>query len=208
MNIFWSLVLGVVQGLTEFLPVSSSGHLLLLPALLKLPEPDLNTLAIAHGGTLLAVLIYFRQDIWAITLGVLEAIRTRRWMGSLEARLGWFILVGTIPAVVAGLTLKNFFDQVFGAPLTAAFLLMGTAAILFFSERKLSGHKPLAQMGWWDAIWIGLAQMVALFPGISRSGSTIAAGLVRGLDRETAARFGFCWAFQPLPGRPCSRRWI
>lgn len=186
-----AILLGFVQGATEFLPISSSGHLLLIPSLLRLPEPGLNLIAIAHLGTLMAVLVYFWRDLWRILLGFLSGLWQRRPMASTEARLGWFILVGSVPAAAAGLTLKDFFDSVFGQPTIAAILLLVTAALLIGGERLLTGQKGLAEMGWRDAIVIGLMQMLALLPGISRSGSTITAGLARGLDRATAARYSF-----------------
>lgn len=200
MNWLEAILLGFVQGATEFLPVSSSGHLLLVPALFRLPEPNLTLISIAHAGTLLAVLIYFRQDIWHIILGFLRALWQRRPMGTLEARLGWFILVGSLPAAIAGITLESFFDAIFGQPTYAAVFLMVTAALLVLGERAFSGRKGLAEMGWLDAIIIGLAQMFAILPGISRSGSTITAGLARGLDRATAARYSFLLGTPAIAG--------
>ena len=186
-----AIILGIIQGATEFLPVSSSGHTVLLPRILNLGEPSLSLIAIAHQGTLLAVLIYFWRDLWAIVCGVLDGLRQGKPLGNPDARLGWYIVVGTIPAVIAGLTLEDFVDSVFGQPLYAAFFLLVTAGILVGGERLRSGKVALTEIGWWDALIVGLFQMLALLPGISRSGSTITAGLWRGLDRETAARFSF-----------------
>lgn len=189
---FWAaLLLGFVQGATEFLPISSSGHLLLIPTLLGLDEPDLTLVSIAHLGTLLAVLVYFRQDIWEIIRGVLMGLRARAPLAEASSRLGWFILLGTIPAGVVGLLFEDFFDRVFGLPLIAAFFLLVTAGLLVVGERVMSGQKRITAISWLDALIIGVFQMMALFPGISRSGSTITGGLIRGLDRETAARFSF-----------------
>ena len=191
MNWLEAILLGFVQGATEFLPISSSGHLLLIPSLLQIPEPSLDLIAIAHLGTLAAILIYFWRDLWRIFVSFVDGLRQRRPMASTEARLGWFILVGSIPAAAAGLTLENLFESIFGQPVIAATLLLVTAALLVMGERLLSGQKGLAEMGWRDAIVIGLMQMLALLPGISRSGSTITAGLACGLDRATAARYSF-----------------
>ena len=191
MSFFEALILGVIQGATEFLPVSSSGHTVLVPRILGLGEPTLALIAIAHLGTLLAVLIYFWRDLWAIVRGVLQGMRQGRPLGNPDARLGWYILAGTIPAAVAGLTLEDFFERVFGEPVYAAFFLIVTAGILVVGERLRSGQVPLTAIGWLDAVIVGFFQMLALFPGISRSGSTITGGLWRGLDRETAARFSF-----------------
>lgn len=191
MNLLEAIILGIIQGATEFLPISSSGHLLLLPSLLDIPIPSLSVAAIVHEGTLLAVLIYFRRDLMAIVSGVLSAVRNGSPLGNPEARLGWFIVVGSIPAAIAGLTLESSFEQIFGTPSIAAAFLLGTALLLVVGERLMSGAKSVDGMNWLDALVIGVAQMLALLPGISRSGSTIAAGLWRGLDRTTAARYSF-----------------
>jgi undecaprenyl-diphosphatase len=200
LDILKAILLGIIQGATEFLPISSSGHLLLVPSLLELDEPDLNVIAIAHLGTLLAVVTYFWTDLWQILLSVLDGLRRRQPLATENSRLGWYILVGTIPAALAGLLLEDFFDQVFGQPIVAAFMLLGTAGLLISGERRYSGDKPLAQMGWLDAIIIGLSQMLALMPGISRSGSTITAGLWRGLERPAAARFSFLLGVPAIAG--------
>lgn len=191
MNLLEAIILGIIQGATEFLPVSSSGHLLLLPSLLNIPIPSLSVAAVVHEGTLLAVLIYFRQDLLQIAKAVWAGLMKRDPLASEESRLGWYIAIGSIPAAVAGLTLESSFERIFGTPSYAAVFLLGTAIILFVGERLLSGKKTVAEMGWSDALVIGIAQMMALLPGISRSGSTIAAGLWRGLDRTTAARYSF-----------------
>lgn len=191
MSILEAIILGIIQGATEFLPISSSGHLVLLPTIFNITEPSLNMSAFIHWGTLLAVLIYFWRDVWGIITAVLQGLINRQPMGTTDARLGWFIVVGTIPAGVAGLLLEDFFEDVFGEPLIAAGFLLVTAVILVVGEKLFSGKKETAQMTWKDAIIIGLFQMFALFPGISRSGSTITGGLSRGLDRATAARYSF-----------------
>ena len=200
MTLLQAIILGIVQGMTEFLPISSSGHLLLVPALFDLPQPDLALIAIVHEGTLVAVLLYFWEEIWEIVRGVLAGLSQRQPLATPEARLGWYIFVGSIPAAVAGLLLEDFFDEVFGNPTAAAFFLVGTAVLLVAGERILSGQKEVAQMSWADAIIVGLFQMIALFPGISRSGSTIAAGLWRGLDRPTAARYSFLLGIPAILG--------
>lgn len=191
MIIFEAIILGIIQGATEFLPISSSGHLFVLPAIFGWEEPSLQVVSIAHVGTLLAVLIYFRQDLWEVAVGVLDGLRSREPFKTKEARLGWYIVVGTIPAGIAGLTLETYLDETLGqANIAAAFLLV-TALFLVIGERLLSGEKEIAGMTWTDAIIIGLFQMFALIPGISRSGSTITAGLWRGLNRALAARYSF-----------------
>ena len=191
MSVLEAIILGIVQGATEFLPISSSGHLVLVPAIFGLSEPSLNVIAVAHLGTLIAVLIYFRRDLWDIIVAFLQGLQQRDPMGTTSSRLGWYILVGTIPAAMAGLLFENFLEEVFGTPAIAAFFLLVTAGMLVLGERMLTGAKTLDTMTWPDAIVVGVFQMFALFPGLSRSGSTITGGLLRGLNRETAARFSF-----------------
>jgi undecaprenyl-diphosphatase len=194
MSLFEAILLGIIQGISEFVPVSSSGHLLLVPDLFNLATPDLTLIAVSHIATILAVIIYFRRDLWQIVTAVIEGLRQREPMATTDARLGWYIAVGSIPAAVVGFTLKDSLDAVFAEPIYAAFFLMGTAVILVTGEQLLARHdehKVPKEMSWTDAIVIGLFQTLALFPGISRSGSTIVGGLLRGLDRYTAARYSF-----------------
>ncbi len=191
MSIIEAIIIGVIQGATEFLPISSSGHLVLLPEIFQMTNPDLTLIGLVHAGTLLAVLIYFRQDLWHIITAVFRDLAKRQPFASSDARLGWFIVVGSIPVALIGLPLDSFFEEIFSSPIAAAGFLLVTAVLLVLGERMLSGHKVLAEMTWTDAIVIGLFQVMALFPGVSRSGSTIVGGLSRGLDRATAARFSF-----------------
>lgn len=191
MSILEAIILGIIQGATEFLPVSSSGHSTLVPVILGLSEPSLTEIAIAHQGTLLAVFVYFWKDIWGMIKATLAGIKNRKPFEDPESRLGWFIVAGTIPAAVIGLMFEDYIDGVLGTPRWAAFFLMGTAVLLIIGEYLHSGKKTLDKMSWSDAIIIGLAQMMALLPGISRSGSTITAGLALGLNRELAARYSF-----------------
>ena len=203
MTLLQALVLGLVQGATEFLPVSSSGHLVLVPWLLGwhgVGESDLAFDALVHWGTLVAVFIYFWRDIWQIAVAVWDGVRHRDPAGTPEARLGWYILVGSIPAALIGLLLEDWFDAIFGSPNTAAGLLFGTAGLLFFAERSGRQDRELDSMRWGDAILIGLAQALAIFPGISRSGATIAAALKRGLSRGDAARYSFLLGVPAVAG--------
>jgi undecaprenyl-diphosphatase len=195
-----AIILGIIQGATEFLPVSSSGHLLLIPTLFNLTEPDLNAIAIAHLGTLVAVVAYFYSDLWSIFTGVISGLRRRQLMDSLESRLGWYIVVGSIPAVLAGLLFNSFLDSLLARPTTAAFLLIGTGIILVIGEQLVTGDKPISKMTWADSTVIGLVQALALLPGISRSGVTITAGLGRRLDRPSAARYSFLLGVPAIAG--------
>lgn len=191
MSIIEAIIIGIIQGATEFLPISSSGHLVLLPEVFHMTNPDLTLIGLVHAGTLLAVLIYFRQDVWNIITAVLRGLSQRQPFTETDARLGWLIVVGSIPVGIVGLLFADFLEQIFSSPPTAAGFLLVTAVLLVVGERMLSGKKELAQMTWRDAVVVGLFQMVALLPGVSRSGSTIVGGLSRGLDRPTAARFSF-----------------
>jgi undecaprenyl-diphosphatase len=200
MTIWEAILLGVIQGATEFLPVSSSGHSVLVPLLFNLETPSLGAVAIAHLGTLGAVLLYFRADLAQLVAGSWQALRRQTYWRSPDFRLATWIVVGTIPAVVVGFLFKDFFDALTEQPRVVAALLMGTALILVVGERLFSGQKQLEEMNGADAIWIGLLQALALFPGISRSGSTIMAGLFRGLNRELAARYSFLLGIPAIAG--------
>ena len=193
MSILEALFLGIIQGATEFLPISSSGHLVLVPAIFSLTPPSLNT----HRQSPMRARCSPFSSIFGATsgqiiMGVFNGLVQREPMGTTDSRLGWYIAVGSIPAAAAGLLFADYFEEVFGNPTAVAFFLLVTAALLVSGERQLircedPGRNELAGR----ASVIGLFQMLALFPGISRSGSTITAGLWRGLDRETAARYSF-----------------
>ena len=200
MTIWEAILLGIIQGATEFLPVSSSGHSVLVPLLFNLDTPSLGAVAIAHLGTLGAVLLYFRADLAKIIRGSWQAVQRRTLWQSADFRLAAWITIGTIPAVIIGFLFKDFFDALTDQPRVVAALLLGTALILVVGERLLSGRKQLADMNATDAVWIGLLQALALFPGISRSGSTIMAGLFRGLNRELAARYSFLLGIPAILG--------
>ncbi len=200
MSLIEAVILGVLQGATEFLPISSSGHLVLVPAILKWPPASLSLVAIVHQGTLVAVLVYFWRDLWEMITAVLQGIRQRQPLATAESRLGWFIVLGSIPAGIVGLALESFFEEAFGTPKIAAAFLLVTAVLLIVGEKLLSGKKSLSQITWLDALIVGLFQTFALFPGVSRSGSTITAGLWRGLDRAAAARFSFLLGIPAILG--------
>lgn len=193
MDIFRAIILGLVQGATEFLPVSSSGHLVIVPWLFGWPASSLLFDTVAHWGTLLAIVLVFWRDLWTIFLAGLASLRSRS-LADPNARLAWYIVVGSIPAAAAGLLFKDFLEGLFASPQTAGVALLGTAGLLAGSEMlasRLRNLHGLERMTWADSLIIGFAQMLALIPGISRSGSTIAAGLSRGLDRAAAARYSF-----------------
>ena len=192
-EIVQAIVLGFVQGATEFIPVSSSGHLVIVPWLLGWTFPSLLFDTVLHWGTLVSILLVFWRDLWTIAVATLVSL-ARRSLADPMARLGWFIVVGTIPAMITGLLLKDPIEALFGSPLAAAGFLLVTAVLLAGSEQLARRRIPtdtLTTLRWPQVIIIGLAQAIALAPGISRSGSTMAAGLGSGLRREDAARFSF-----------------
>ncbi|NOX60340.1 MAG: undecaprenyl-diphosphatase UppP [Chloroflexi bacterium] len=190
MTTFQAFILGLVQGLTEFLPVSSSGHLVLVPWWLGWDASSLAFDALVHLGTLLAVVVYFWRDWWRMFLAVVGRLRGRRDPEGHD-RLFLLILIGTLPAAVIGYLFEGFFESLFGSPPTVAIFLIITGLLLVLAERWHQEGLPIARLKVSDSVIIGFAQALAIAPGISRSGGTIAAGLVRGLDRAAAARFSF-----------------
>jgi len=192
-NIPQSFILGIIQGATEFLPVSSSGHLVLAPWLLGWESPGLAFDTVVHWGTALAVIAYFWRDWVSLASAALLSLQ-KRSLENPTARLAWFILLGTIPAALVGFLLEDFFEGMFARPVAAAAFLLVTAALLTASERLGRRERDLDALTWRDALLVGLAQALAIFPGVSRSGATIAGGLARGLKREPAARFSFLLA--------------
>ena len=192
-----AVVLGIVQGLTEFLPVSSSGHLIVVPALLGWHDPFIDSLAFSvmlHIATLLALLVYFRADWVRLIPAGLAAIRDRSLRDDPDRRLAWLLAVATIPAVIAGVVLNDAIETVFREPRLVAVTLVLGAAILFVADRVGTRSKGMDSISFPVAAGIGAAQALALVPGVSRSGISISAGLFAGLDRESAARFAFLMA--------------
>ena len=192
-----AIVMGVVQGITEFLPVSSSGHLILVPALLGWDDPFIESLAFSvmlHLGTLIALLAFFRADWFRLVPAWFASIRDRSVAGDPDRRLAWLLALSTIPAVIVGLLLNDLVETAFReARLVAATLVVG-AAILWLAERVGTRTRGMGDLTVRGAFGIGVAQALALVPGISRSGISISAGLFAGLNREAAARFSFLMA--------------
>ncbi len=200
MNLFQALILGIVQGATEYIPVSSSAHLVIVPWLLGWPDASFEFEVLVQWGTLVGVFIFFWTDIWAIARGMLLALRQGRPFASPEARLGWLVVVATVPAVVLGMLLKDFFEAAFAAPVFAGGLLVLTALLLTVAERLGSRRRDLDSLTWLDALVIGLWQAAAILPGISRSGATIGGAVLRGFQRPAAARFSFLMSIPVLLG--------
>jgi undecaprenyl-diphosphatase len=186
-----AIVLGIVQGLTEFLPISSTGHLRIVPAFLGWEDPGAAFTAVTQLGTMAAVRLYFRQDLIRIALAWLRSLRDRPARRELDARIGWYIVLGTIPIGIFGVLFKDQIET--GA---RDLYLIGTALIvlglvLLLAEKVGTRERSLEQVEARDGLAVGFAQALALVPGVSRSGATITAGLFLGLDRPTAARFSF-----------------
>jgi len=225
-SVLHALLLGMLQGATEFLPVSSSGHLVLVPWLLGWPDPGLTFDAVVHWGTALAVIAYFWRDWVALARAVLRSAGLtlrRAWTkrvagrpagadaspgravseaseGAPDALLAWYIILGTLPAAIIGYLLEGFFAEMFSRPPAVAAFLLVTAALLAVAERLGRRERGLDALTWRDALFVGLGQALAIFPGISRSGATIAAGLARGVRRAAAARFSFLLATPVILG--------
>jgi undecaprenyl-diphosphatase len=186
-----AIVLGLVQGLTEFLPISSSGHLRIVAAFCGWDDPGAAFTAVIQLGTMAAVLIYFRQDLWNIARAWVTELRKPYRDRSHEANLGWFIVLGTIPVGILGLIFSNQIED--GA---RSLYLIGAALILFsfvmlYADRVSKNRREIEDLNARDGMFIGLAQALALIPGVSRSGATISAGLLRDFDRAAAARYSF-----------------
>lgn len=201
MNILQSIILGLVQGLTEFLPVSSSGHLVLAERILGLAPGNLRFEVAMHLATLLAVFAVFSRRILklirAILLGRMKLVDGHWRFSDDNLRLSLLLVLATIPAAAAGLLLDDLIERAFANPLAVSLALLATGGILFGTGRVIRGRGAL---NWRNTLFIGLAQALAIFPGISRSGSTIAAGIYAGVDQEKAAEFSFLLSIPVILG--------
>lgn len=190
MELVEAVVLGLVQGITEFLPISSSAHLVLLPWLLGWQDPGLTFDVGLHLGTFLAVLVFFWRDWWRIGRDFVNGIGRLSFFEG-QTRLGWLLLLGTIPGVIAGVLLEHEAETVFRDIRLVAVMLMLLGLVLLLAERMAQHVRGMDSVSLADSLLIGIAQAFAIIPGVSRSGSTISMGLFRGLQRESAARFSF-----------------
>lgn len=198
MSLFESIILGIVQGLAEFLPISSSGHLRVVPAFAGWDDPGAAFTAFTQLGTMAAVLVYFWRDLHRVSFAwsrsVADLLRTRRikyGQLNLDARTGWFIVIGTIPICIFGLAFKSQIESGARDLYLIGVLLIVVGLIMLFVDRAAKQDRDVDSLRPRDALMIGLAQATALVPGVSRSGATISAGLVLGLERAAAARFSF-----------------
>ena len=196
MTFVHAFLLGIIQGLTEFIPVSSTAHLLIGQTLLGLPANDamFSFLVLVQIGTIVSLLIYFWKDLLSIFMDTLKNLGGLRDFKALpaNAKMGWYIVIATIPALLAGYLLKDVVEALFRLPLLEAAIRLFVAAILLtLAEWLTKKDRELDTMTWLDALVVGLFQIIAVFPGASRSGSTISGGMFRGFDRPSAARFAF-----------------
>lgn len=203
MSLFDSILLAIVQALTEFLPISSTAHLFLFPWLLGWDDPGLTYTIAVHAGTLVGMIAYFFRD-W---LRMISAVLSQPgWHGGTKTeyaqdrRLFWFIAAGTVPAAVAGVALKSQIETTFRGPVLMAAMLIGFGLVLWWADRRGSQVRGVESVTLADALFIGAAQAVALVPGVSRSGITITTGLLRGMTRAGAARFTFLLATPVICG--------
>ncbi|HZD56309.1 MAG TPA: undecaprenyl-diphosphatase UppP [Anaerolineales bacterium] len=194
LTVIQSIILGIVQGITEFLPISSSGHLVLTPFLFGWKIPANQAFAfdvLVQVATLVAVFTYFWQDLIAIFWATLRGILEKRPFSTPEARLGWYLILATIPAATIGVIIRVAVENAFESPYAVAIFLLVTAVLLLIAERVGRHNRPMESLNWRDALTMGFFQILALFPGISRSGATITGGMIQNLERPTAARFSF-----------------
>lgn len=193
-----AILLGLIQGLTEFIPISSTAHLRVVPAFMSLADPGAAYSAVIQLGTLLSLLVYFRKDLYQFILQTLRAVQEARTGESTmseeerkSARMPWFLVLGTIPVSVFGLLLKDYITGPFRSLIVIGSSLIVFAILLWVADRTGKKERKISDMTWADAFWIGMAQSLALIPGASRSGTTLMMGLFLGLSRHASARFSF-----------------
>lgn len=199
MPLYQAIVLAIVQGLTEFLPVSSTAHLVLFPWLLGWNDPGLTFDVALHAGTLVAVAVYFRR-LWFRMVGAALGHGASTDTARLERRLFWFLVIGTIPGAIVGMLLERAVEEKFRQPWLIGMSLIVVGILMWAGDRAESHEKPLERTSLADSLWIGAAQAFAIVPGVSRSGATMTAGLFRGLTREASARFSFLLATPIITG--------
>jgi undecaprenyl-diphosphatase len=198
------IILGIIQGLTEFAPVSSSAHLVIVPWLFGWEAPSIAFDTMLHLGTLAAVLLVFANDLWRLALAWFRSLIPPFRVDS-EARTAWLLVLATIPGAVAGYVLKSTFEKMFESPVAVGFFLLGTAAILIVADTLGQRKYDNMPQGIWQALLIGIAQAGAIAPGISRSGATISTAMLLGHTRTAAARFSFLLSVPIILGAGASQ---
>jgi undecaprenyl-diphosphatase len=199
-DLLQAIVLGIIQGLTEFLPISSSAHLRIFPELFGWGDPGAAFTAVIQIGTELAVLIYFRHDIWRIGKAWLLSLFKPEYRGQFDARMGWFVIIGSLPIVVLGVLLKDIIEQDFRNLWVVGTTLIVLGVVLGVADRISSDDREIRQITLKDSVLMGAAQALALIPGVSRSGATISMGRFLGFQREAATRFAFLLAIPAVVG--------
>jgi undecaprenyl-diphosphatase len=219
MVILQAIILGIIQGLTEFIPISSSAHLIIVPWLFGWSDPALTSLAFdvaLHIGTLLAILVFFARDWWAVIKAAFFSIKEGKIGADTDRRLAWLLVIATIPGAIAGVLFESKIEALFhqpGVPIAAsamAFMALVIAAmglLLFLVEQFIQHNREMKALTLKDAIFIGLAQALAIFPGVSRSGITISAGMALSLKREAAAKFSFMLSAPIIAGAGLKNLW-
>ncbi|MEH3034490.1 MAG: undecaprenyl-diphosphate phosphatase [Aeromicrobium erythreum] len=200
MDFLRSVVLGLLQGLTEFLPISSSAHLAIFPKFFGWDDPGAAYTAVVQIGTELAVLIYFWRDIWSIATGWLRGLVSAEARQQHEWRMGWFVIIGSLPIVLLGLALENLIDSNFRNLWVIGTMLIVLGVVLGIAEKVGRNAKPIDDLTWGHAVLFGLAQAAAVVPGVSRSGATISMGLFLGYERAAATRYAFLLAIPAVVG--------
>jgi undecaprenyl-diphosphatase len=203
MTLLQAIILGIVQGLTEFIPVSSSGHLVLVPHFLGWHFPEEQKFIfdiLVQWGTLFSVFIYFWKDLTSIAKTFSQGILQKKPFTDPDARMGWYLIVATLPAVVFGLLGKNLIEHAFASAKMTGYFLFLTAVLLVIAETVGRRNRSIEKITWLDSLLIGLSQVLALLPGVSRSGATIAGGMTRHLDRSAATRFSFLMSVPVMLG--------
>ncbi|HET6560766.1 MAG TPA: undecaprenyl-diphosphate phosphatase [Marmoricola sp.] len=195
-----AVVLGVIQGLTEFLPISSSAHLRIFPEWFGWGDPGAAFTAVIQIGTELAVLIYFRKDIWRIASAWVRSLYDPAWRGHVDTRMGWYVIVGSLPIVVLGILLKDVIENDFRSLWIIGTTLIVLGIVLGIADRVGRSDRTINKMTLQHSVLLGAAQAMALIPGVSRSGATISMGRFLGYDREAATRFAFLLAIPAVVG--------
>jgi undecaprenyl-diphosphatase len=207
MDLLTAAIRGVIQGLTEFLPISSSAHLIVLPWLFGWPKEALEFDVYLHVGTALAILCFFWREWVVLAREAILGLATRQPFANAERRLAWYIVVGTLPAAVLGLAFEKHVEETLRSPLITVFTLTALGVVLYAADRFSKRCRTLADFSLADALWIGMSQAVALIPGVSRSGITISTAMFRNADRATAARFSFLLAAPVIVGGGMLEGW-
>lgn len=203
MTIIQSIILGIVQGLTEFLPISSSAHLVLVPYLLNWNIPESQVFpfdVLVQLGTLAAVIIYFWSDLWTIIKAFFRGLIQRKPFADQQSRMGWYLILASVPAAFSGMLLKSKVEAAFNSAMVTTLFLILTAVMLILAEVFGKRKRSFSQINWLDALWMGIFQALSIFPGVSRSGSSITGGMTRQLDRPSAARFSFLMSIPVMLG--------